>query len=231
LTAQDVMTPRVDVQALGAHDSAAEAAGLALVTGLSRFPVFRGSLDEVIGTVHIRDVLALDTAARSRTPVAELVREPLLVPETLPVDRLLVRLRSQSTMAVVIDEYGSTAGVVTAEDVIEEIVGEVRDEHDRDEEPELVPTGLSPDGRTTWEADGGVRLDQLTHMIGLTAPEGPYGTVAGMIATRLERIPAEGDTVHIDGWMLTVLDIDHHRADRVRITAPPPTADDEDGVR
>ncbi|GAA3791965.1 hypothetical protein GCM10023083_29350 [Streptomyces phyllanthi] len=125
-------------------------------------------------------------------------------------------------MAVVIDEYGATAGVVTVED----IVGEVRDEHDREEQPELVLTGLSPDGRTGWDVDGGVRLDQLTHVIGLTAPDGPYETVAGLIATRLERIPVEGDTVHIDGWELTVLGIDHHRADRVRITAPPPVADE-----
>ncbi len=231
LTAENVMTPRVDVRSLEAHDSAADAADLALVTGLSRFPVCFGNLDEVIGTVHIRDVLALDTAARPLTRVSDIMNAPLLVPETLPVDRLLVRLRNHSTMAVVIDEYGGTAGVVTVEDIIEEVVGDVRDEHDREEELELVPTGLSPDGRTVWEADGGVRLDQLTYMIGLTVPDGPYETVAGMIATRLERLPVEGDTVHLDGWELTVLDIDHHQADRVRITAPAPLADDEDDVR
>jgi CBS domain containing-hemolysin-like protein len=231
LTAENVMTPRVDVQALEAHDSAADAASLAVVTGLSRFPVYRGNLDEVIGTVHIRDVLALNTSVRSLTPVTKLMSEPLLVPETLPVNRLLVRLRNKSTMAVVIDEYGATAGVATVEDIIEEIVGEVRDEHDREEEPELVLTDPSPDGQSAWEVYGGVRLDQLAHVIGLTVPDGPYETVAGMIATRLERIPVEGDTVRIDGWELTVLDIDHHRADRVRVSAPPPVADDEEGVR
>ncbi|WJD98302.1 hemolysin family protein [Streptomyces antimycoticus] len=214
LTAENVMTPRVDVQALEAHATAADAANLTLATGRSRFPVYRDTLDEVVGTVHIRDVLALAVADRATTPVTDLATPPLLVPDSLPVDRLLDRLRSAHTMAVVIDEYGGTAGVATLEDIVEEIVGDVRDEHDTDETPGLVPLGPG-----TWEADGSLRLDELTG-IGLTAPEGPYETVAGLLATALERIPAAGDTIEIDGWQLTVLKVDHHRADRVRITEP-----------
>jgi CBS domain containing-hemolysin-like protein len=221
LTAENVMTPRVDVQALQAHATAADAAGLALATGLSRFPVYRDTLDEVIGTVHIRDVLALEPARRPGTPVTDLATEPLLVPDSLPVDRLLERLRRHRTMAVVIDEYGGTAGVVTVEDIVEEVVGEVRDEHDPAETPDLLPTAPSVGGRPVWEADGSVRLDQLAQ-IGLTAPAGPYETLAGLVATRLKRIPTAADHLDINGWQLAVLRVDHHRADRVRITAPAP---------
>ncbi|MCZ4608876.1 hemolysin family protein [Streptomyces sp. Lzd4kr] len=223
LTAENVMTPRVDVQALEAHATAADAANLSYATGLSRFPVYRDSLDEVIGTVHIRDVLALEPERRLTTPVTELATEPLLVPDSLTADRLLERLRAHRTMAVVIDEYGGTAGVASMEDIVEEVVGEVRDEHDPVEVPDLQPARETRDGRAVWEADGGVRLDELAG-IGLTAPEGPYETIAGLIATRLARIPAKGDVLDLDGWRLDVVDVDHHRADRVRITQPAPVA-------
>jgi CBS domain containing-hemolysin-like protein len=218
LTAQNVMTPRVDVRALEAHASAADAARLSLATGLSRFPVYRDTLDEVIGTVHIRDVLALPAGERDGTPVTALATAPLLVPDSLPVNHLLDRLRSRRTMAVVIDEYGGTAGVVTVEDVIEEVVGDVRDEHDPQQRPDLAPCG---DG--TWEADGNVRLDQLAG-IGLSLSDGPYETVAGLLATTLGRIPARGDAAEVDGWRLTVLSVDHHVAERVRVVRIPEDA-------
>ncbi|MFJ6985505.1 MULTISPECIES: hemolysin family protein [unclassified Streptomyces] len=250
LTAENVMTPRVDVRALEAHATAADAAVLTHATGLSRFPVYRDSLDEVVGTVHIRDVLALPPERRADTPVTELATAPLLVPDSLPADRLLERLRAHRTMAVVIDEYGGTAGVATVEDIVEEVVGEVRDEHDPVEIPDLIPVGTGtngtdgtvgtdggagPDGAggtgapAVWEADGSVRVDRLADL-GLTAPEGPYETLAGLVATRLGRIPAEGDAVGLDdGWRLEVLAVAHHRADRVRVTAPPPHAPDRPG--
>ncbi|MFF7006486.1 hemolysin family protein [Streptomyces fimicarius] len=219
LSAENVMTPRVDVRALEAHATAADAANLTLATGLSRFPVYRDSLDEVIGTVHIRDVLALDETERSRTPVTTLATEPLLVPDSLPVDRLLAQLRKHRTMAVVIDEYGGTAGVATVEDIVEEVVGEVRDEHDPHERPDLAPAEPLGDGRPVWAAEGSIRLDQLDR-IGFRAPEGPYETLAGLLANQLARIPVRTDRVEVDGWQFDVLDIEHHRADRVRITAP-----------
>ncbi|HEY3478607.1 MAG TPA: hemolysin family protein, partial [Streptomyces sp.] len=130
LTAENVMTPRVQVTALEAMATAEDVANATRATGLSRFPVYRGSLDAVIGTVHIKDVLAVPATHRIRLPVTELLREPLLVPESLTVDRLLDRLSERGSMAVVIDEYGGTAGVATLEDIVEEVVGEVRDEHD-----------------------------------------------------------------------------------------------------
>ncbi|MGY0489927.1 hemolysin family protein [Streptomyces sp. WG-D5] len=223
LTAENVMTPRVDVQALETHATAADAAHLTHATGLSRFPVYRDSLDEVVGTLHIRDVLALPPQKRPLTPVTELATAPLLVPDSLPADRLLERLRETRTMAVVIDEYGGTAGVATVEDIVEEVVGEVRDEHDPVETPDLQPVSEGPGENRVWEADGGVRVDQLAS-IGLGVPEGPYETVAGLVATRLARIPVQGDVVGLDGWEVAVLDVEHHRADRVRITVTEPDA-------
>ncbi|MCT2588837.1 hemolysin family protein [Streptomyces sp. N2-109] len=219
LSAENVMTPRVDVMALESHSTAADAAELALATGLSRYPVYCDTLDDILGTVHIRDVLALDEDERAGTPVTGLMTEPLLVPDSLAVDRLLDRLRHSRTMAVVVDEYGGTAGVATMEDIVEEIVGEVRDEHDPEERPDLLPLEGTGDGRPAWEADGSVRLDQLADL-GLLAPEGPYETLAGLIADQVERIPAAEDTVELDGWRLEVVQVDHHRAERVRITAP-----------
>ncbi|UYQ60675.1 hemolysin family protein [Streptomyces peucetius] len=219
LTAENVMTPRVDVIALETHATATDAANLTFATGLSRFPVYRDSLDEVVGTVHIRDVLALAPEQRATTPVLSLATAPLVVPDSLPADRLLERMRAERTMAVVIDEYGGTAGVATVEDIVEEVVGEVRDEHDPLETPDLLVAPPTGDGRASWEADGSVRMDQLAG-IGLLAPAGPYETVAGLIATRLARIPVEGDSVEVAGWRLDVLDVEHHRADRVQITAP-----------
>jgi CBS domain containing-hemolysin-like protein len=224
LTAENVMTPRVDIRSLEAGATATDAANLTLATGLSRFPVYRGSLDEILGTVHIRDVLALDAGLRAATPVTDLLSAPLRVPDSLPVDRLLDRLRRSRTMAVVVDEYGGTAGVVTLEDIVEEIVGEVRDEHDPAEEP-----GLARVGGGVWEADGSVRLDQLAG-IGLEAPQGPYETVAGLVAAALGRIPDVGDSVDVRTRRLTVLSVDRHRADRVRITGIDGPADSPDAT-
>ncbi|MER6199806.1 hemolysin family protein [Streptomyces sp. NPDC001586] len=219
LTAENVMTPRVQVTALDVQATAEDVANATLATGLSRFPVYRGSLDTVVGTVHIKDVLALPAEERRRRPVSQLLREPLLVPESLTVDRLLDRLSGKQTMAVVIDEYGGTAGVATLEDIVEEVVGEVRDEHDPHETPDLAPAGTDDSGRLLYSADGAARTDQLRR-IGLRVPDGPYETLAGLIATELGRIPAVGDQLELDGWHLDVVDAGGRRAARVLLHAP-----------
>ncbi|MEU6537262.1 hemolysin family protein [Streptomyces sp. NPDC047000] len=219
LTAENVMTPRVQVVALDAQATCEDVANATRATGLSRFPVYRGSLDSVVGTAHIKDVLAVPAARRARVSVAELMREPLLVPESLTVDRLLDRLSGKRTMAVVIDEYGGTAGVATLEDIVEEVVGEVRDEHDPHETPDLVLTGADAEGRDLWSADGAARTDQLAR-VGLRVPHGPYETLAGLVATGLGRIPVAGDSVEVAGWRLDVVDAAGHRAARVLMHAP-----------
>ncbi|MFD8147541.1 hemolysin family protein [Streptomyces sp. NPDC059708] len=227
LTAENVMTPRVQVTALDVQTTAEDVANATMATGLSRFPVYRGSLDTVVGTVHIKDVLALPAEERHRHPVSRLLREPLLVPESLTVDRLLDRLSGRQTMAVVIDEYGGTAGVATLEDIVEEVVGEVRDEHDPHETSDLAPAGTDESGRALYSADGAARTDQLRR-IGLRVPEGPYETLAGLIAAELGRIPAVGDRLELDGWCLDVVDASGRRAARVLLHMPAETPGDED---
>ncbi|MDT0268660.1 hemolysin family protein [Streptomyces sp. DSM 44915] len=215
LSAENVMTPRVNVHALPATASAADVAELTRRTGHSRFPVYRDRLDEVLGVVAIREVLSVPEEERATRPVTTLLAEPLLVPATLPVDRLLDDLRDTVALAVVVDEYGGTAGVVTVEDVLEEVVGEVTDEHDPVTAPQL--TQLAPG---VWDADGLVRVDELDHL-GVPDLDGSYETLAGMVATLLGRVPQPGDRVEAAGWRLDVLSTVAHRAERIRLTAPP----------
>ncbi|MGD1224576.1 MULTISPECIES: hemolysin family protein [Streptomyces] len=226
LTAQHVMTPRVKVSALQSSATAEDVVNLTRATGLSRFPVYRERIDEIVGMVHLKDALAIPSHDRLRTPVGRIAQAPLLVPETLPVQPLLEQLRSEQPIAVVVDEYGGTAGVVTLEDIVEELVGEVHDEHDDvlNELPELAPAPPE-DGRPAWDADGSCRVDVLQR-IGLDVPEGPYETVAGLVADLLGRIPAPGDRAELPGWRLSVRQVGHYRAERVRLvrTAPVPEA-------
>ncbi|TQF01718.1 HlyC/CorC family transporter [Kitasatospora acidiphila] len=215
LTAESVMTPRVDVSALRHDATAADVVNLTRATGFSRFPVYRDSLDDITGTVTLKDAIAVRPERRTEVTVDQLAGAPLLVPETLPAERLLEQLRHRQPMAIVIDEYGGTAGVATLEDIVEEIVGEVRDEHDPGETPDLL--AIPPvAGHPAWLADGRARLDQLEE-IGLHAPHGPYETLAGLLADLLGRIPVRGDTAGLPGWELTVQGVDRHRTTRVRL--------------
>ncbi|MEV7049060.1 hemolysin family protein [Streptomyces anulatus] len=218
LTAQHVMTPRVKVSALHSSATAEDVLNLTRATGLSRFPVYRDRIDEVIGMVHLKDALAVPTPERLRTPAGRIAVPPLLVPGTLPVEALLRRLRHEQPIAVVVDEYGGTAGVVTLEDIIEELVGEVRDEHDAEGagRPELT-AALGEDGRPVWDAEGSCRIHTLRRS-GLDVPEGPYETVAGLVAGLLGRIPAPGDRAELPGWRISVRQVGHNRAERVRFT-------------
>ncbi|MFI2781547.1 hemolysin family protein [Streptomyces sp. ALB3] len=217
LTAQHVMTPRVRVSALQASATAADVLNLTRATGLSRFPVYRDRIDEVVGMVHLKNALAVPSQDRLRTPVSRIAVAPLMVPETLPVEQLLKRLRSEQPIAVVVDEYGGTAGVVTLEDIIEELVGEVRDEHDVEgaDRPELTPV-VADDGRAGWDVEGSTRVLTLRR-IGLDVPEGPYETVAGLVADLLGRIPAPGDRAELPGWRISVRQVGHYRAEQVRL--------------
>ncbi|QEU95763.1 HlyC/CorC family transporter [Streptomyces kanamyceticus] len=215
LTAQHVMTPRVKVSALQSSATAEDVVNLTRATGLSRFPVYRERIDEIVGMVHLKDALAVAAHERLRTPVSRIAQSPLLVPQTLPVQPLLGRLRNEQPIAVVVDEYGGTAGVVTLEDIVEELVGEVRDEHDLHDVPELSPAPPE-DGGPAWDADGSCRVDTLRR-VGLDVPEGPYETVAGLVADLLGRIPAPGDRAELPGLRLAVRQVGHYRAERVRI--------------
>ncbi len=227
LTAGDVMTPRPSVHAIESHESASDVVELARRTGHSRFPVYDDDLDGITGIVHIKAAVSVPRDRRPDVPAGALSTEALRVPETVHLDVLIAELRSRGyQMAVVVDEYGGTAGVVTLEDLVEEIVGEVLDEHDRNR------AGI------VRRADGLVfpaelRPDELLDRTGVHVPVGDvYDTVGGFVMAELERIPAVGDVVEIPEGTLTVQRMDGRRVDRVRFTpAPTLDTDDEAGAR
>ncbi|HEX9337655.1 MAG TPA: hemolysin family protein, partial [Pseudonocardiaceae bacterium] len=219
-TAEDLMTPRVRVEALRTDATVLDLIAASRRTGFSRFPVHEGDLDDVRGVVHVKQVFGVPAGQRSTTRVAALARSVPTVPETLPADALLERLRGSGLqVAIVVDEYGGTAGLVTTEDLIEEIVGDVRDEHDR---AEGMP--VRPLGRSGWLVSGLLRDDEVAEATGFRMPDGEYETLAGLVLARLGRIPDVGDEVRVDGWRITVMLMDKHRIADLRLSRVDPGA-------
>jgi CBS domain containing-hemolysin-like protein len=214
LTAEELMTPRLRVESLPTDATVHDLVATSVRTGFSRFPVYEGDLDDVRGIVHVKQVFAVPVDRRARTRVSTLARPVPTVPETLPADALLERLRDSGLqVAMVVDEYGGTAGLVTMEDLVEEIVGDVRDEHDRGEVPSVRPLG-----RTSWLVSGLLRDDEVAEATGFRMPEGDYETLAGLVLARLGEIPEVGDEVRIDGWRITVMLMDRHRIAELRLS-------------
>lgn len=216
-TADDVMTPRVRVQTAERGDTAAHVIQLARRTGHSRFPVVDEDIDDVVGVVHLKSAVAVPIERRAEVPVAALMTEVLRVPETVRLDPLLLTLRQRGLqLAVVEDEYGGTAGIVTLEDVIEEIVGEVSDEHDRTR----AAVVRHRDG--SYSLSGLMRPDEVRDAIGLAVPDGPaYETIAGFVLEQLGRMARPGDRVDVPGAELSVERLDRLRIDRLRAVARP----------
>ncbi len=226
--AADVMTSRVQTVWADSDMHVADLLRVAQESGHSRFPVrgrpdddqagdVDGDVDGVVGVVHVKDVFRIPAARRATVDVREIMVPPLLVPATLGCDALLSRLRRHGLqLAAVIDEYGGTAGIVTLEDLVEELVGEVSDEHDLPSTP-----GVVPDGPRSWLVSGLLRPDEAADATGVRLPDGPYETVAGLVLARLGHLGAVGEQVETDGIILTVVAVDRHRIDRVRLTAPP----------
>jgi CBS domain containing-hemolysin-like protein len=214
--AEDLMTPRVRVESLDADATVADMIALARRSGFSRFPVHNSDPDAVLGVVHVKQAFGIDPAHRGSAKVGELVQEVPTVPGSLDGDELLTRLRSSGLqLAVVVDEYGGTAGIVTLEDLVEEIVGDVRDEHDRAEQSRVRPLG-----RDSWVVSGLLRGDEVADATGFQMPVGAYETLAGLVLTRLGRIPDVGEEVTVDGWQLTVLRRDRNRIAELRLARP-----------
>ncbi|HEX2706317.1 MAG TPA: hemolysin family protein [Candidatus Lustribacter sp.] len=221
-TAADVMTPRVRCTAVDRRDTGDDVVRLARSTGNSRFPVIGDDWDDIDGIIHVKRVIAVPQARRRDVPVSALMVDPVFVPETIRLPPLLRTLRQSGLqMAVVVDEYGGTSGVVTLEDVIEELVGEVDDEHDR---PHSTGRRLT-DGQ--WAVPGLWRPDEVRVRIGAVIPDGPtYETTGGYVMAVLGRVPAVGDEVDIPGWRVRVAAMDGRRVDRLRfIPAPEPSGD------
>jgi len=220
---REVMVPRTEVEFLDAGWSITRAVRLAASTPHSRFPVVRGSHDEVVGFVHIRDLYGPGGTARRGVKVGDIARDVLLVPATKRVLPTLSEMRrSGDHLAVVVDEYGGTAGIVTLEDLIEELIGDIRDEYDIGEDDAKRLRGGD------IEVDGLLNLDDFAEATGHELPEGPYETVAGAIMAGLGRLPRHGDAVEVDGLRLKVAKMDARRVARVRVTVLESAAEETD---
>jgi CBS domain containing-hemolysin-like protein len=212
LVAADVMTPRTKLTSLDASLTVQDVIDLSHNTGFSRFPVFTGSTDDVVGIVHVKAAASVPREKRNSVPVTALMVEPFRVPETISLEKLMGVLRSKGLqLAIVVDEYGGTAGIVTLEDLVEELVGELGDEHDR---AKLEITGGKD---KSFSFPGMFRPDELLEKLAIRVPvDGAYETVAGYLMSVLGRVAAVGDEVRVEDGLLRVERMDGRRVDRIR---------------
>ncbi|PSR28613.1 MAG: hypothetical protein C7B47_05495 [Sulfobacillus thermosulfidooxidans] len=223
--AREVMVPRIDVNALPDTAPLREAWDAVIHWGHSRLPVFRKTIDDVVGVIYARDILAYLKERDPQTPIGELARPVLYIPETKKVDELLADFRRQRTqIAVVLDEYGGTAGIVTIEDLLEEIVGEIQDEYDQEDQPiRQLDDGVI-------DVAGMVQLEEVNDILDVDLPHEDFDTVGGLILHLLGRAPVEGEVVRWDNLEFTVSKVVGRRVARVIIKAQKPeqTADEDD---
>ena len=214
-TARQVMVPRVDVEMVEDTTSAGDAMNLMLETGYSRLPVFHDNVDSILGTVGLRDLLEAVLAGKADEPVTGFIREGMFVPDTKDIVPLLEQMRRDHyKMAIVVDEYGGTAGIITIEDIVEEVVGEINDEFD---DPEEELTEIS---ERVWEVDGTFSVyDALDLDWPIEASE-EYETVAGWLLDEIDELPEAGDVLEVDGWTFEVLAVENRRITSLRVTAP-----------
>jgi len=220
---REVMRPRVDIAAVPADATINRALALMNEQGHSRLPVYEGTIDHIVGVVYIRDLVPALRHGRLEQPVGELRRPAFIVPETKKVDDLFKEMQQKKvSMAIVIDEYGGTAGLVTVEDLLEEIVGEIQDEYDLEEKPiQLL------DDRTAV-VNGRIHLDDVNELLGIQLPMDEVDTVAGLVYSLFGRVPVQGEVITLPGAELRVEKTLGQRITRVRITratsAPPQAA-------
>jgi len=213
-TAREVMTPRVDIVALSSTAPMDEVVETALSSGYSRIPVYDEDIDHIVGVLYVHDLLATPTEQWHNLSLHDIVREPLLTPESKPVDELLWMMREHSThLAVLIDEFGSTAGLATIEDILEELVGEIEDEHDL---PEQEIELLSP---TEAMVDGKARIEDINEVLGTDLPEDKHETAAGLVSGIAGHIPEPGDVVRCGQVRFIIQEGDEQQIQRLRVIA------------
>lgn len=236
-TAEELMTPRSKIEALQSDQNVADLVEMAMETGYSRFPIVEGDLDETVGLVHVKQVFDVPPEERPRTALAGLASPVPVVPSTLDGDDVMAQVRASTLQTVLVaDEYGGTAGMVTMEDLIEEIVGDVRDEHD-DVTPDVLRMS-----RDSWRVSGLLRIDEVAGTAGFRAPEGEYETIGGLVMQELGHIPKPGEAVELtafdpDGpiddpvrWLATVVRMDGRRIDLLELTRLGRDAESDDGA-
>ena len=217
---RDIMRPRIDLDALDIDTPPGEVLGAIAMAGYSRLPVYEGSLDHILGYVSLKDVLR-QTWMGWPIELRKIMHRAVFVPETMPLDRLLELFQKErNQLAIVLDEYGGTEGLVTMEDVLEELVGEIHDEFRRDRETVFTQRA---DG--SWLVDGGASIEELSQRFDVRMEGVPrdYSTVSGLVLGQLERIPTVGDTTQWRGLTIEVVDMDGRRIDKLLVHRVPPS--------
>jgi CBS domain containing-hemolysin-like protein len=218
-TVDDVAVPRADIVAIAESASFTDIVALFAEAGHSRLPVYRETLDEVVGMIHVKDVFAVLAEGRPPPPLIDLIREPLYVPQSMGVLDLLAEMRAKRThLAIVIDEYSGTEGLLTIEDLVEEIVGEIEDEHDDEPEPLFA---LGENG--CWEVEARAELDDIGEAIDprLAEVEEDVDTLGGLAAVLAGHVPEVGEILlHPSGWRIEVTQADERRVHRLRLHPP-----------
>ena len=216
LCAEDIMTHRTEIEAVEETATIGYAAAFALEAGCSRIPVFREDLDNVQGILYVKDLLPfVGKPVPAGTRLTDYVREPLFVPESIPCGKLFATMTDKRIqMAIVVDEYGGTAGLVTMEDILESIVGNIMDEYD-EEEADVIQTG-----EHTFTFDGSVDMDDAEKVLGVPLPEGDYDTLAGFLISRLGYLPTGKETqpvtVDYENVHFTVCGVEERRIERIK---------------
>lgn len=216
LNAGDIMTHRIDVIAVEAGESIENAVAVAVESGTSRLPVYTDDLDHICGVLYVKDLLKF--VGKEISPDEKLltyVRKPLFVPEAMPCGKLFAKMTETRVMlAVVIDEYGGTAGLVTMEDLLESIVGNIRDEYDEEEEEEVTVID-----EKTFTFDGATDIDDVSKTLGAQLPDGDYDTIAGFVIDRLGYLPTgeNEESVEYENFKFTVIGVDGRRIEKIRV--------------
>ncbi len=208
---REIMVPRIDINGLEMHATVQEAIDVFTKTGHSRVPVYEETIDDVIGLLYAKDLLATDLTEKDKTEVRPFLRKAYFIPESKNVDELLREMQAQGIhMAVVVDEYGGTAGLVTLEDIVEEIVGEIRDEYDQAEE--LLFQKISDDEVIF---SGRIALDDVFDILGVDLTDDMADTLGGYVYGQIGRVPVGGEQIKVDGWLLTVSQVIGRRIRKV----------------
>ncbi len=215
--AREVMVPRPDMVTVAADVTLGEAADIAARAGFSRVPVFGTGIDDIVGVVYVKDIMRAEREGRANEPVATFMRQAQFVPESKRIAEVMREMQAgKQHMAIVVDEYGGTAGLITLEDVLEELVGEISDEYDVDQSR----VEMLDDGQL--QVDGGLSIDEVNELTGYDLPEGDWDTVGGLLFHLLGHVPVEGEVADVDGHRLVAEKVNGRRIARVLIGARSP---------
>lgn len=217
LTAGDIMTHRTDIEAVEINDSLSDVVCVAIKAGCSRIPVYKEDLDDICGIIYVKDLLKfVGTKLSDDEKVSDYIRKPLFVPETIPCGKLFAMMgETRIQLAIVVDEYGGTAGLVTMEDILESIVGNICDEYDDEEE------SVEQIDEKTFTFDGITNIDEVEKILGIKFPEGDYDTLAGFVINLLGFLPTgendEAESVVYENITFTVLEVDERRIEKIKV--------------